>query len=97
MSEDELLKQVERLCDERKLSYVHYPDSRRLHGQAGFPDLVIAGNHRLLFVELKSQYGTMSPGQTKWKWHLQALGCHWTVWRPSDLRKGYVQRTLDEL
>ena len=53
----------------------------------GFPDLVMSHpNGRLIFVELKSQKGTLRPGQPEW---LQLLhrgkGREVYLWRPSDM------------
>lgn len=65
-----------------------------IHSPAGFPDLVMArewdsgrGNGRLIFAELKSQRGKVSPEQQQW---LDALaltvpGVEVYLWRPSDL------------
>lgn len=48
----------------------HVPDSRRA-SSAGFPDLVMVRNGRLLFLELKKVGGVVSPAQRAW---LNALG-----------------------
>lgn len=55
-------------------------------GDAGFPDLVLARDGRVLFAELKSESGRLTRQQREW---LDALGAgqyaksvH--VWRPSD-------------
>jgi hypothetical protein len=96
MTEQELLSQITKLCDDRNIIYHHCYDSRKCAGN-GFPDLVIAGKHRVLWVELKSQYGTFDPQQTKWKYALLATGQHWCTWRPSDLHHGYIAQTLAEL
>ena len=53
---------------------------------AGFPDLVIAKGGLLIFAELKTKTGRMSPAQTLW---LDALGPTTqarlvTLWRPAD-------------
>ena len=58
---------------------------------AGFPDLVLArgarGNSpgRLIFAELKSDRGTLSPTQVRWLDTLRASGCEVYVWRPADI------------
>ena len=53
---------------------------------AGFPDLVLARNGRIIIAELKSDRGTVSDEQQKW---LDAFGesdrrVTVTVWRPRD-------------
>jgi hypothetical protein len=37
-----------------------------IQGDAGFPDLVMARGHQVVFAELKSEKGTMSPAQKRW-------------------------------
>ena len=66
---------------------VYYvPDSRR--SPAGFPDLVLVRPPQVLFVECKTDKGTLRPEQREW---MEALSrCNsvqvW-VWRPSDWPK----------
>ena len=66
-----------------------------IQGDAGFPDLVLARGHRLIFAELKSQRGELSAGQKNW---MVTLGDEdWpetTVWRPSDLLSGAIEEVL---
>ena len=50
----------------------------------GFPDLVIAGKGKLLFVELKSEKGKLSTNQLEWSNALAATGARVCLWRPSD-------------
>jgi len=52
----------------------------RFHGDAGFPDLVIARDGEVIIVELKSQHGRFRAGQREW---IAALGAR--VVRPSDM------------
>jgi hypothetical protein len=60
---------------------------------AGWPDLTMVRGRRLLFVELKTERGRLSPAQAEW---LDALamampGCV-AVWRPSQWPE--VERVL---
>ena len=70
---------------ERWLAY-HVPDSRRVTSP-GFPDLVLLkeSGSDLVFAELKSEKGRVTPNQKKW---LEGLGkvqrIHTHIWRPSD-------------
>lgn len=54
-----------------------------VQGDAGFPDLVLAGTRsgvtRTLFVELKTDRGRLRPEQQAWA---AALGPYWRCWRP---------------
>ena len=73
----------------------HYETPMRVDGK-GFPDLVLVkrkgfptakGLPRLLFVELKTDTGTIRPEQKEW---LEDLFCAFVeaqVWRPKDLDK----------
>lgn len=50
----------------------------------GFPDLVLV-RRRVIFAELKTERGTVSPDQRKWGTALQVSeGIDYFVWRPSD-------------
>lgn len=63
------------------------PTSRghRQTTEPGWPDLVILGHSRALFVELKSQTGRVRPEQTQTLARLAEAGCECGIWRPSDL------------
>jgi hypothetical protein len=60
----------------------HPFDSRR--STAGFPDLTLVRDGRLLFCELKSERGRVSADQQQWLDALQLAGCDVVVWRPDD-------------
>lgn len=49
----------------------------------GFPDLVLVRRKRLIFAELKSQRGRLSPEQRDW-WEALTHVAEAYVWRPSD-------------
>lgn len=65
-----------------------------MQGDPGFPDLVLARDGRVIFAELKSDTGKLSPEQGMW---LSAIDPYWEdtprlpirfaayVWRPSDI------------
>lgn len=53
-----------------------------MQGDVGFPDLVLARDGVVMFVELKSMGGRLSAGQKRWG---EQLGAIWQVWRPTDL------------
>jgi hypothetical protein len=57
----------------------------------GFPDLVIAGGSEVIFPELKSDTGRLSPEQKLWQ---AALGSRFRVWRPADLQSGRIESEL---
>jgi hypothetical protein len=75
---------------------VHWQrDSRR--AEPGFPDLVIAGPRGVLFAELKSEAGRLSPQQRFWQHILVASGARWRLWRPADLDCGLIDEDLAAL
>ena len=96
MQESELQSEVIRIAEENGHLVFHSTDSRRDIGR-GFPDLVIVGRHRALFVELKSSTGSRTTEQTGWYYRLIAIGEHVTLWRPKDLANGQVEAVLAEL
>jgi hypothetical protein len=84
MSEDELL---EAIIDAARLYGWHVHHDRRsdraiTQGHIGFPDLVLARRGKVLFMELKTQTGQLSPDQYRW---LEALGIDAMVVRPALL------------
>jgi hypothetical protein len=57
-----------------------------LQGHAGYPDLTLAHSTRgIIFAELKSDIGRVSPMQKAWHETLSATGAEVHVWRPKDL------------
>jgi hypothetical protein len=53
-----------------------------VQGDKGFPDLVLARQGQVLFVELKIGTNNLRPDQARWADQLGTL----LVWRPADLR-----------
>lgn len=69
--------------------------STPITGHKGLPDLILLRPPRLLFVELKTEKGSLSPGQIQWAAGLQAVeGIESYVWRPSDWIEGRVDSLL---
>lgn len=65
----------------------HVPDSRRVT-EKGFPDLAMISERqsRVVFAELKTARGKLTPEQVVWLRTLAAAGVETAVWRPADLR-----------
>lgn len=63
-----------------------------IQGDVGFPDLVLVKGHRVLFVELKSKRGRVTPDQEAWIMALALAGANIHVWRPVDWP--VIERTL---
>jgi hypothetical protein len=83
MTERDFQQIVTDLCDWLRLPWYHTHDSRR--SNAGFPDLVIVGKSAIIFAELKSATGRVTPAQTEWYRHLFEAGQHVYLWRPEDI------------
>lgn len=60
----------------------HPYDSRR--SAAGFPDLTLVRDGRLIFAELKTDNGRLSIPQKAWLEALRRTGAEVYVWRPAD-------------
>ena len=64
-------------------------------GDTGFPDLVLVREGRIIFCELKSARGRISPQQKRW---LKQLSDNYlvkaVVWRPRDWFSGEIAETL---
>src|SRR5438093_187268 len=63
---------------------------------AGFPDWVLAhpGHERVIYAELKTEIGRVSPEQRRWLDVLTASGHEVHVWRPRDLLRGDIRDVL---
>ena len=61
--------------------------------EAGFPDLVLV-RERVVFVELKTMKGTISPKQREWYDALIAGGAEAYIWRPDAWNSGEIEAAL---
>ena len=88
LSEADFASLVVELAIIRGWRYAHFLPAQRsgrwmtaMDGHIGFPDYVFARNGQVLFRELKTQHGRVTPGQKGWGAHLGEL---FKIWRPSD-------------
>lgn len=81
LTEKEWMRQVVDLA--RLLGWTHYHPLISMKSMPGFPDLVLARD-RVVFVELKTAKGVLSPHQIKWRDALTTAGAEWHLWRPDD-------------
>ncbi len=91
MTERQLLDAVRDACRWSALLCYHPFDSRR--SAPGYPDLTVVGPRGVLFRELKSDRGRLTPEQRTWLDRLTAAGADAAVWRPAD----WPGRVLAEL
>lgn len=91
MTESELQRLVAEACARLGLLHYHTHDSRR--SDPGFPDSVIVGS-RIIYRELKSRDGRLSPDQRRWGSRITRAGGDWSVWRPRDWNNGTVVHQL---
>lgn len=86
VSERDLTRQVAELAV--LFGWRRYHTWLARHSPAGFPDETLVRGERLIFAELKSEKGKLTPAQVEW---LRALRQVRTVevyeWRPSDLEQ----------
>ena len=86
ISERQFQNQVLQLA--RLYGWLAYHTWSSIHSAAGFPDLVLVRPPRLLFLELKSAKGKLSPTQLQWGSALSACpGAWYGVFRPDDLER----------
>lgn len=83
-------RQVEHLAELYRWTRFHDVDSRLK--KAGWPDLVLLGHGRALFVELKTETGYLSTAQRSVLGDLAAAGLEVGLWRPADM--GMLVRIL---
>lgn len=91
MSEADLQRLVTDLCARLQLAHYHTHDSRR--SEPGFPDSVIIGT-AIIYRELKSAAGVLSPEQRRWGSRITRAGGNWATWRPRDWADGTILRQL---
>lgn len=105
MLEDQLQAAVIELCKLRGVLVHHCrPAQLRsgrwgapIQGDAGFVDLVLAGRERVLFRELKSDFGRLAPAQSVWSARLQQAGADWALWTPRDLHSGRIAAEIEAI
>lgn len=82
MKEREWQAKVVETCNWLGLRHYHTFDSRR--SVAGYPDLTVVGPYGVVFFELKSPKGRVTPQQEAWIADLQKAGQMAMVVRPHD-------------
>jgi hypothetical protein len=83
MTEAQLLETIREAAAIGSWLLYHTRDSRG--SAAGFPDLVLVRGKRVIFAELKTEYGKATHEQLHWLITLRSAGQEAKLWRPSDL------------
>lgn len=92
MSENELKHAVLKMARDRGWAVYHVPQTTmRNGGGSGYPDLTLARDKEVIWMELKNQWGQPSPQQLYW---LGILPFAHLI-RPADLASGRVAELLD--
>jgi len=80
------------------MGYRVYHTQISIHSVKGFPDLVLVGRGQVVFAEVKTATGKVSPEQHAWIAAITANGGLAYIWRPADwldvervLRAGVVE------
>jgi hypothetical protein len=99
MTEAELIKLVIDFAHEQQPAVyaLHFPDSRRIQGDPGLPDLLLLGEYRLIWRELKCDGTQLRAAQRAWRWRLQSAGQDYAEWVPGDWRSGQIHSEITAL
>lgn len=65
-----------------------------VQGDNGWPDLILCGHRRFLVAELKSDTGSLSDDQARWRLEMDLAGIEYHVWRPVDWMSGEIAKVL---
>lgn len=73
----------ERLCKEHGWLYYHTFQSE--HSTPGYPDYHCIRGFDEFYAELKTEFGTLTDHQVKWRQAITGLDHAWYCWRPSNV------------
>ena len=68
-------------AEKHRWKVVHFPDSIKILGSAGAPDLLMMRGDKTITAELKTEKGQLSRFQKMWK---NSNPMNYQVWRPSE-------------
>jgi hypothetical protein len=94
MTHDELAAEIQHRAGSRGLLSHYCQRSTTCKGSRGMPDLIIAGIHGVIFVEIKSIGEDPAPDQATWIYTLRAGGQDAYVLRETDLSNGSLNDLL---
>jgi len=85
INERDFQKSIIDLAEKFGWSVYHVTNVRgnlRAHTSPGFPDLVLCKPPRVVFAEIKTEKGKLTPAQEHWQKKLLGSGMDARVWRP---------------
>ena len=101
MTEEDLLTAVLDLAMTANWRVCHFRPARTnkgwrtlVQGHTGWPDLMLCGHRRFLVAELKSDKGSLSDDQARWRLVLDLAGVEYHVWKPRDWLDGTIAEAL---
>jgi hypothetical protein len=97
MNHQDLIDEIAELCDCHNVLYYYIPDSRKVQGRRGFPDIAMVGSFHTMFREIKVGEDKLSPDQVVWKYSLYAAGQDVDIWRERDLDSGRIEDEIASL
>ena|SRR5579875_2754954 len=97
MDHSEMVTLAGRLAERYSVRWAYWPDSRKVQGCTGFPDIILCGSHRFMVREIKAGMDTLNPGQTAWRYSLISAGIDWGVWRLADFISGRAEQEMKNL
>ncbi len=91
MTENELKQHVLKMAKAQGWAVYHVPQSTMHNGGGkGYPDLTLARDGEVQWMELKQEHGKLTDDQARWQLALPRM----EVIRPSDLARGRVDELL---
>lgn len=97
MSHQELIDDFGELADKHGVMWTYWPDSRKVQGHKGFPDLILCGEYHCIFREVKDWNDYLRPDQVKWNYRLKGANINIKLWTPRDLKDGSAEREIMDL
>ena len=95
MLEAEVVAKTLEVLAEYDFRACHLPDSRRLQGDRGAPDIIAVRPPHLVFIECKRQVNIKHPPhQVAWQEDLRDSGAMVWIVQPADLRTGRLALAL---
>ena len=92
VTESDLMESIMQYAELKGWAYMHAYDSRRVkcyhpdmpEAKGGFPDLMLIRDNRLLFVEVKAEWGRLTVRQERWADSIRKAQIECAIVRPSN-------------